>query len=146
MMATGQFGALELGEPDKVQEPGAEVTQPVNSPNGTFSVTVDVEALPAATSPFALNDVCAAAQRQINPAVTCAYAQQSDGTLVLIMNLQSASNDMGSKSSVIWVTSYRPDGLMVTATTGYDSHRNELPLTEAQVTDLATDPAFTLAK
>ncbi len=146
IVTTGQFGALELGEPDKVQEPGAEVTQPVTSPNGTFSVTVDVAALPAATRPFALNDVCAAAQHQINPAVTCAYAQRPDGTLVLTMNLHSASNDMGSKSSVIWVTSYRPDGLMVTATTGYDSRRNALPLTEAQVTDLATDPAFTLAK
>lgn len=144
---TGQFAALELGEPDKVLESGAEVTQPVTSPNGTFSVTVGVDALPAVTHPFALGDVCAAARHQINPAVTCSYARQSDGTLVMTMNLHSASNDTGSKSSVIWVTSYRPDGLMVSATTGYDSRRTDgLPLTEAQVTALATDPAFTLTK
>lgn len=137
MVATGQFGALELGESDKVQEPGASVKQPVTSPAGRFSVTVDVDALPAAARPFDLGDVCAAARHQIDPAVACHYVRLSDGALVLTMK----------SPSVIWVTNYRPDGLMVTATTSYDSHRGKaLPLTEAQVTDLAMDPAFTLAK
>lgn len=147
LVTTGQFGALELGESDSVQEPGAEVMQAVTSQKGAFSVTVDVDALPTTVHPFALGDVCAAARHQIDPAVTCAYAQESDGTLVLTMHSHSAINGKGSKSSVIGVTSYRPDGLMVTATAGYDDGQaNALPLTEAQVTDLATDPVFNLAK
>jgi hypothetical protein len=141
MIGTGQFGALELGNVDSATEPGATVRQSMTTPDGPFSVTIDVDALPATAHSFALGDVCTAARQQIDPTIACTYAQRSDGTLLLTMNLPSTTH------SEIWVTSYRPDGLMVSATTSYDGHRTDaLPLTEAQVTDLATDPAFTVAK
>jgi hypothetical protein len=136
-VVTGEFGALELGKPDEMQEPGASVAQSVTSPHGPFSVAVDVDAFPATARPFALSDVCTAARQQVDSSITCTYVQWSDGTILMTM----------SKRSTIWVTTYRPDGLIVTATTSYSAHgADTVPLTEAQLTDLATDPAFTLAK
>lgn len=144
LIHTGQFGALELGAVDSASEPGALAQQSMTSPNGTFFVTVDIDALPATVHSFALGDVCAAARQQIDPEVTCTYAQRSDGTLVLTMTRPSSANE---RHPTIWVTSYRPDGLMVSAMTGYDGGSGDaLPLTGTQVTELATDPAFTLAK
>ncbi len=132
---SGRYGSVQ---PNSLL--GVSVTEQI----GDSYVTVEVYVPAAPVKRFTLAQTCTELRKQVNATMACRYAAPGAGHLLMTTEEDSLDREQVMQH-MITVSDFRSDGTYVVATAGNAVGTSAAPpLTEAQLTRLATDPGLKL--